>query len=61
MLRESAAVWQMATLAFTAGILLSVVVEDMVQEAPRGAESRWAALALVSGMRVCARAALLRS
>jgi ZIP family zinc transporter len=48
-LRERAAIWKMATLAFTAGILLSVVVEDMVQEAHRGAESRWAALALVCG------------
>lgn len=48
-LRESDVVWKMATLAFTAGILLSVVVEDMVQEAHRGVESRWAALALVCG------------
>jgi ZIP family zinc transporter len=40
---------KMAMLAFTAGILISIVVEEMVQEAHRSPESHWAALALVGG------------
>jgi ZIP family zinc transporter len=36
-------------LAFTAGVLLTVVIEEIVPEAHEGKESRWAALALVSG------------
>lgn len=42
-------VYRMATLAFTAGLLLSVVVEEMIREAHRGEESRWDVLGLVGG------------
>lgn len=40
---------RMAVLACTGGMLLSIVIEDMVQEAHRDGESRWAAPALVLG------------
>ncbi len=40
---------KMGALAFTAGILISVVVEEMVKEAHGDGESRWAALAPVGG------------
>jgi ZIP family zinc transporter len=49
LLRGQPEFYKMAMLAFTAGVLLSVVVEEMVKEAHRGEESRWAALALVGG------------
>jgi ZIP family zinc transporter len=42
-------VYRMAVLAFTAGLLLSVVVEEMIREAHRGEESRWDVLGLVGG------------
>lgn len=48
-LRGQPQFYKMATLAFTAGVLMSVVVEEMVKEAHRGEESRWAAMALVGG------------
>ena len=40
---------KMSLLAFTAGILTTVVVEEIVPEAHEGEDSRWAALALVGG------------
>ena len=49
LLRGQPEFYKMATLAFTAGVLISVVVEEMVKEAHRGEESRWAAMALVGG------------
>ena len=48
-LRDAPAVYKMTTLAFTAGVLISVVVEEMVKEAHRDEESRWAALGVVGG------------
>lgn len=48
-LRDAPQLYRMLTLAFTAGVLISVVVEEMVKEAHREEESRWAALALVGG------------
>ena len=40
---------KMSLLAFTAGILTTVVVEEIVPEAHVGEEARWATLALVGG------------
>ena len=40
---------KLSLLAFTAGILLTVVVEDIIPEAHEKAEARFAALALVGG------------
>jgi ZIP family zinc transporter len=53
-LREAPAAYKMATLAVTAGVLLSVVVEEMVKEAHSDEESRWAAMALVGGFGIFA-------
>jgi ZIP family zinc transporter len=47
--REAAEVVKLSLLAFTAGILLTVVIEEMVPEAHREGDSRLAALALVGG------------
>lgn len=41
-------------LAFTAGILLSVTVEEMIPEAHEAGERRFAPLALVSGFAIFA-------
>ena len=40
---------KLALLAFTAGILLTVTVEEMIPEAHAGADSRWATLGLIGG------------
>lgn len=53
-LRATPQAVKMGTLAFTAGTLIGVVVEEMVEEAHRDGESRWAALALVGGFGLCA-------
>lgn len=47
--RGQPALVKLALLAFTAGILLTVVVEEMVSEAHEGDEARSAALMLVGG------------
>lgn len=47
--RDAAEIVKLSLLAFTAGILLTVVIEEMVPEAHREGDSRWAALALVGG------------
>ncbi|WP_227380076.1 ZIP family metal transporter [Haladaptatus halobius] len=47
--RGSSEVVKFGLLAFTAGILLTIVIEEIVPEAHRGKEAELAALALVSG------------
>lgn len=40
---------KLALLAFTAGILLTVTVEEMIPEAHEGPDNRWATLGLIGG------------
>lgn len=48
-MRDLAEIWKLVVLAFTAGILLTVVIEEMITEAHREADARFAALFLVGG------------
>ncbi len=48
-LREQPDIWKQAILAFTAAILATLVVEEIMPEAHRGEEARLAALVFVGG------------
>lgn len=52
--REQPDIVKLALLAFTAGVLTTVVVEEIVPEAHRDGEARFAALAFVGGFAVFA-------
>ena len=49
LVRGRPAIFKLGLLAFTAGILLSVTVEEIIPEAHRGSEARLAAVAVVGG------------
>lgn len=52
--RGEAAIYKFGLLAFTAGILLTVVVEEIIPEAHKGGEARLAAVELVGGFALLA-------
>ncbi|HMQ05587.1 MAG TPA: ZIP family metal transporter [Pyrinomonadaceae bacterium] len=47
--REQPEIYKLALLAFTAGILLTVAIEEMIPEAHKGGDARWATGFLVGG------------
>lgn len=57
-LRESPDIAKLSLLAFTAGILVTVVVEEIVPEAHRNGEARLASLVFVSGFALFAALSL---
>lgn len=49
LLRDRPEIYKLSVLAFTAGILMTMVVEELIPEAHEENESRWAAASLLGG------------